>query len=64
MKGWRQTTRADASGKPAKPSSYGLLLVPCLGADRGLDEAMRRTLAWLRPYVFGTVLAGILTFVS
>lgn len=62
MKGWRQTTRADASGKPAKPSSYGLLLVPCLGADRGLDEAMRRTIAWLRPYVFGTVLAGILTF--
>jgi TPR repeat protein len=27
-----------------------------------LDEAMRRNLAWLRPYVFGTVLAGILTF--
>jgi hypothetical protein len=23
---------------------------------------MRRNLAWLRPYVFGTVLAGILTF--
>jgi TPR repeat protein len=27
-----------------------------------LDEAMRRNLAWLRPYAFGTVLAGILTF--
>jgi TPR repeat protein len=27
-----------------------------------LDETMRSNLAWLRPYVFGTVLAGILTF--
>lgn len=62
MKGWRQTTPAGASGKPAKASSNGLFLVPCLGADRGLDEAMRSNLVWLRPYVFGTVLAGILTF--
>lgn len=62
MKECRQTTPADASGKPAKPSSNGLLLVPCLRAGRGLDEVMRRNLAWLRPYVFGTVLAGLLTF--
>ena len=39
-----------------------MLLVPCFGAARGLDETMRSNLVPLRPYLFGAVLAVILTF--
>ena len=38
-----------------------MLLVPCLGSGLVLDKAMRRNLVWLRPTLFGSVLAVILT---
>jgi hypothetical protein len=38
-----------------------MLLVPCLGSGLVLDKAMRRNLVWLRPYLFGSALAVILT---
>ena len=38
-----------------------MLLVPCLGSGLVLDKAMRRNLVWLRPTLFGSVLAMILT---
>jgi len=41
--------------------SNDILLVPCLGAGLVLDEAMRRNIVWLRPTLFGSVLAVILT---
>jgi len=41
--------------------SNDMLLVPCLGSGLVLDKAMRRNLVWLRPTLFGSVLAVILT---
>ena len=38
-----------------------MLLVPCLGSGLVLDKAMRRNLVWLRPTLFGSALAVILT---
>ena len=38
-----------------------MLLVPCLGTDHGLDEAMRSNFVRLRPILFGTSLGFILT---
>ena len=41
--------------------SNDILLVPCLGSSLALDKAMRRNLVWLRPTLFGSALAVILT---
>jgi len=41
--------------------SNDILLVPCLGSGLVLDKAMRRNLVWLRPTLFGSALAVMLT---
>ena len=38
-----------------------MLLVPCHGSGLVLDKGMRRNLVWLRPTLFGSALAVILT---